>query len=71
MAMHLTPIIIGVTMTDKDSFLRRHASISLPLAEEEETTLGAFQSFTASMLLLNLISMNPSRFQRFCATDTP
>jgi len=46
------PVILGLTMTDQDTTLKRHATICLPLAKTEETTLGAFKSFTASILLL-------------------
>lgn len=52
----LTPVIIGLTMTDRDSYLKRYATISLPLATTEETTLGAFKSFTTSIILLLIIA---------------
>lgn len=49
------PIIIGLTMTEKDTTLKRAATIHLALADTEETSLGAFKSFTASILLLLIL----------------
>ncbi len=51
-----SPFVLGLTMTEKDSSLRRGANLSLHLSKEEETSLGAFKSFTASIIALLLVS---------------
>ena len=52
----VSPFKIGLTMTEKESSLKRQADLLLSLSANEETSLGAFKSFTASIIVLLLIA---------------
>jgi len=52
----IAPTIIGVTMTEQASSLRQQADMALAIGETAESSLGAFKSYTGSVLLLLLLA---------------
>jgi len=52
----ISPTIVGITMTDQPTALRDRADIALSVSDCSETSLGAFQSYTGSLVLLLLLA---------------
>ncbi|NLP11848.1 SIS domain-containing protein [bacterium] len=55
-ARGISPTIVGITMTDQNSALHDRADIALAVSDSSETSLGAFKSYTGSLVLLLLLA---------------
>lgn len=52
----VSPTMVGITMTDQTSALHDRADIALTVSDSSETSLGAFKSYTGSLVLLLLLA---------------
>ncbi len=55
-ARGVSPTLVGITMTDQPSVLHDRADIALAVSDCSETSLGAFKSYTGSLVLLLLLA---------------